>query len=449
MTAARSDLMQTSGGKFAPADRRTVIARAVLAVLQNPTGIETLDWQIADAVLAASQPDREALASAICDGMSRGNIQWVDAGPTLRADCLATADYIIDSLLSGAGSGADTKSDGGCNCSWGCVEADNCRRKLGPLPDWKQDQSETSRIKPRPSDPSPGPDVSATKEAQLCERRKGEPPAIFSKHEERNGTTPTAVSPDVREALEESSQTLEYLRREARAWGKIFSVNVDHVLDKNRKALSALTRPLGGFVQGSIATKRSSDPEGSSRTETAIATMLCKSGKFETGEGTCAFVCMGRLGDVRKDGCSHAKRVHAKLAATIAEGLRAECGYDHGYADGVEWATCHAAVAETNAAASGNTSLVSGASAEPNHQPHAVSQGWRTDLENAPSPSDLELCDCLLLIQSVSGEVLHATGKIGSAYRASVAPYQFEPHECSAWRVVPAPPSPAKTGGAS
>lgn len=113
------------------------------------------------------------------------------------------------------------------------------------------------------------------------------------------------------------------------------------------------------------------DPEGSSRTETAIATMLCKSGKFETGEGTCAFVCMGRLGDVRKDGCSHAKRVHAKLAATIAEGLRAECGYDHGYADGVEWATCHAAVAETNAAASGNTSLVSGASSEQTSPEHS------------------------------------------------------------------------------
>ena len=51
MTAARSDLVQTSRGEFVPADRRTVIARAVLSVLQNPSGIETLDWQIADAVL--------------------------------------------------------------------------------------------------------------------------------------------------------------------------------------------------------------------------------------------------------------------------------------------------------------------------------------------------------------------------------------------------------------
>lgn len=27
-----------------------------------------------------------------------------------------------------------TKSDGLCNCSWGCVEADNCRRKVAPGP---------------------------------------------------------------------------------------------------------------------------------------------------------------------------------------------------------------------------------------------------------------------------------------------------------------------------
>ena len=157
MTAARSDLMQTSGGKFAPADRRTVIAGRSLAVLQNPTGIETLDWQIADAVLAASQPDREALASAICDGMSRGNIQWVDAGPTLRADCLATADYIIDSLLSGAGSGADTNPTAAAIARGAVLRLTTVVAKLGPLPDWKQDQSETSRIKPRPSDPSPRP----------------------------------------------------------------------------------------------------------------------------------------------------------------------------------------------------------------------------------------------------------------------------------------------------
>ena len=42
------------------------------------------------------------------------------------------------------------------------------------------------------------------------------------------------------------------------------------------------------------------------------------------------------------------------------------------------------AVAETDANAPGDTGLVSGVSSAPNHQPHAVSQGWRTDLENAP-----------------------------------------------------------------
>ncbi|WP_029581998.1 hypothetical protein [Bradyrhizobium sp. URHD0069] len=45
----------------------------------------------------------------------------------------------------------------------------------------------------------------------------------------------------VRTALEASSQMLEYLRREARSWGKDFTVNVDHALDKNRNALAALS----------------------------------------------------------------------------------------------------------------------------------------------------------------------------------------------------------------
>ena len=307
--------------------------------------------------LAASQPDREALKEFIVSASfaSRAaldsdtifcEIYTPGYSPAKKGSFGFFVKELraILSLLSGAGSGADTKSDGGCNCSWGCVEADNCRRKLGPLPDWKQDQSETSRIKPRPSDPSPGPvkpaPIADSSEAgtggivavtqpfekypQLAAHivRLANTPTAFSLNEwndflaalnaalsapvgepvawqfmasddvvlsttadkrvvkqwEQSGyhvrplyTHPPApaVGPDVREALGESSQTLEYLRREARTWGKIFSVNVDHVLDKNRKALSALTRPLGGFVQGSIARKQSTDTEGSSRTETA------------------------------------------------------------------------------------------------------------------------------------------------------------------------------------
>ena len=39
-------------GYFRPASLRTIIARAALAVIEKPDGVETLDWQIADAVIA-------------------------------------------------------------------------------------------------------------------------------------------------------------------------------------------------------------------------------------------------------------------------------------------------------------------------------------------------------------------------------------------------------------
>ena len=44
------------------------------------------------------------------------------------------------------------------------------------------------------------------------------------------------------------------------------------------------------------------------------ARALCKSGKYETGEGTCAVLCMEFLGSPRKSGCAHAMRVHGKTA---------------------------------------------------------------------------------------------------------------------------------------
>ncbi len=278
---------------------REAVARAILPVLQNPSGVETLDWQIADAIL---------------------------------------------SLLSGAG----TKSDGGCNCSWGCVEADNCRRKLGPLPDWKQDQSETSRIKPRPSDPSPDPDVKPAPIADSSEAGTGGDAMkrIYDKlASEGGGTWATYMMIDIEEAfaalsapvgepdpdvdafirlthrqivksscgsdiverrsferIEVSQSLAEKIVaalthppapavgpdvREAfkspikcAACGKMYSDHApegDPVCEcaaRSVRALkeemdAALTRPLGGFVQGSIARKQSTDTEGSSRTETA------------------------------------------------------------------------------------------------------------------------------------------------------------------------------------
>lgn len=54
----------------------------------------------------------------------------------------------------------------------------------------------------------------------------------------------------------------------------------------------------------------------------AVAQAICKSGKFETGQGTCAVLCMDQLGDVRKKGCGHCSRVHGKLADAILSLLR-------------------------------------------------------------------------------------------------------------------------------
>jgi hypothetical protein len=46
----------------------------------------------------------------------------------------------------------------------------------------------------------------------------------------------------------------------------------------------------------------------------AVAKGICRSGKFETGEGTCALLCMEFLGDPRKNGCGHAVRIHGDRA---------------------------------------------------------------------------------------------------------------------------------------
>lgn len=53
-----------------------------------------------------------------------------------------------------------------------------------------------------------------------------------------------------------------------------------------------------------------------------LALALCKSGKFDTGQGTCALVCMDQLGDPRKSGCSHCITVHGALADAIMRETR-------------------------------------------------------------------------------------------------------------------------------
>ncbi len=48
---------------------------------------------------------------------------------------------------------------------------------------------------------------------------------------------------------------------------------------------------------------------------------ICKSGRFETGEGTCAFVCMDQLGCAR-DRCPHVVEIHGDLARCIIDVIR-------------------------------------------------------------------------------------------------------------------------------
>lgn len=55
-----------------------------------------------------------------------------------------------------------------------------------------------------------------------------------------------------------------------------------------------------------------------------VARAICKSGKFETGEGVCAMICMDSLGDIRKKGCGHCARVHGTLAHAVLSAMRGE-----------------------------------------------------------------------------------------------------------------------------
>ena len=80
------------------------------------------------------------------------------------------------------------------------------------------------------------------------------------------GPSPSDPSPgpDVREALEpfrEAVQVCVYYEDER---------GFRHPKYLNEDQLSALTRPLGGFVQGSIGTKQSSSSTSATATETAI-----------------------------------------------------------------------------------------------------------------------------------------------------------------------------------
>ncbi len=56
----------------------------------------------------------------------------------------------------------------------------------------------------------------------------------------------------------------------------------------------------------------------------AACLAVCRTGKFETGQGTCAPLCMEFLGDPRKSGCGHAVTVHCNLVRLVVDALEAE-----------------------------------------------------------------------------------------------------------------------------
>ena len=56
--------------------------------------------------------------------------------------------------------------------------------------------------------------------------------------------------------------------------------------------------------------------------EKIVSRAICKSRKFETGEGTCALLCMDQLGYVR-DRCRHVLDVHGEMTHHILDALDA------------------------------------------------------------------------------------------------------------------------------
>jgi hypothetical protein len=88
-------------------------------------------------------------------------------------------------------------------------------------------------------------------------------------------------------------------------------------LAKNEKS-DALVRENSEM---SALTEQNSDgvnPEQSSDTLATLARAICKSGKFETGEGSCSLLCLDALGSAR-DNCQHVTRIHGDLARAALE----------------------------------------------------------------------------------------------------------------------------------
>jgi len=60
--------------------------------------------------------------------------------------------------------------------------------------------------------------------------------------------------------------------------------------------------------------------------ERVVSSAICRSWKYDTGEGTCAVICMEGLGNVRSSGCQHRAKVHGKLTIAVLTAIeQADC----------------------------------------------------------------------------------------------------------------------------
>jgi len=65
----------------------------------------------------------------------------------------------------------------------------------------------------------------------------------------------------------------------------------------------------------------------------AACIAACRSGRFETGQGTCALICMQFLGNPRKRGCGSALQVHGQFVNAILSAASAPDGLAQGHTE--------------------------------------------------------------------------------------------------------------------
>ncbi len=248
-TAAHSDLMALADDKFEEK-------------LSDPDYAKqaAISWRRHALRLAASQSDRDALARIM-----RGHIEYGFDGPMARQESIIGIDEAADAILSLL-SGAGTKSDGGEPMP----ERTQARlagldEGLGPMQAIPQAADDCAA----PSDPSPG-QRKAHNDSILARMRGVEqhPATPESDADPRNPTqrndNAPSPGPDVRRrvldilnAVAPAVENLVGHQEQCDMDGVMVKVSrqaLDEVLNAvNEVALvSALTRPLGGSVLGSL-----------------------------------------------------------------------------------------------------------------------------------------------------------------------------------------------------